>query len=363
MSKFRKNEIVFLLKIIKDESAPDITSLNFNAEKLIQLAGIHRVSYQLLVYAQGNPDHFSPEQIEKLALRCRRNAMRSLDQLHELIRVSGILQAGGIPFVVIKGPQLAHMLYGREALKESVDLDILLYRESDLEPADSLLKHSGFSRSNLNAHAGKLSRKIFLIAKREVQYTNPGNRIHIDLHIRPGANTYLTAGLFRDFLNDPESYDLDSQPVNILPPEKYLVYLCYHGALHQFARLAWLMDIRAFVQAKGHSLNYSDVHSLAVRINSERSLFAAMLLLQDLFEDEIPVVLEQAMMHKKRINHLVNRCKSMLVKDQSYGLSLRGRASRLVYMMILLKGFPAKLDFLYGIFMRSLSSFISRTGA
>ncbi len=52
---------------------------------------------------------------------------------------------------------------------------------------------------------------------------------------------------FSDVFNDLETFDLDGHPVTIFAREQYLVYLCYHGALHQFSRLGWLMDIRAFV--------------------------------------------------------------------------------------------------------------------
>ncbi len=219
----------------------------FDAEKLIRLAEMHRVTYQLYVFAQGHPGMLNTSQVEMLADRCRKNALRSLEQLQELIRITGDFQQAGIPVVVLKGPQLARMVHGREALKESVDLDLLLVHDTDLEKAHLLLTGAGYTQSNLNAHTGKLSRKIFLIAKREVHYFNPRNKSHIDLHARAGANTYLTDGLFHDVFNELETFDLDGQPVTIFAREQYLVYLCYHGALHQFSRLGWLMDIRAFV--------------------------------------------------------------------------------------------------------------------
>jgi len=358
MSEELEKEINILLRILKGVPDQSITEESFNTDSLIRLAGMHRVSHPLLVYAQDHPGLFTPAQIESLSLHCRNNAIRSLGQLGELIRVARGLSHAGIAFVVIKGPQLARMLYGREALKESVDLDMMLVCESDLERAHLLLSGMGFTQSNLNAYPGKFSRKIFLIAKREVHYVNPVSQIHIDLHLRAGANTYLTAGRFRNFFEPLETFDVEGQPVNILLPEQYLSYLCYHGSLHQFSRIAWLMDIRAFLSVKRNILNYDKVLALALKIKAERSLFLAMILLHQYFGDQIPAVIERAITQRKRIGLLARVCRRMLTRNSDYGLTLQGRLNKLFYMMVLIKGFAGRLDLLYGIVMRMLAEWI-----
>jgi hypothetical protein len=234
----------------------------------------------------------------------------------------------------------------------------MLVRESDLEQAHILLSGMGFTQSDLNAYPGKHSRKIFLIAKREVHYVNPVTQVHIDLHIRAGANTYLTAGRFRHIFESLETFDLEGQPVNILPPEQYLAYLCYHGSLHQFSRLAWLMDIRAFLSVKRDDLNDEKVLSQAREIKAERSLFLAMTLLHQFFGDEIPGTFEKAMAYKKRIGWLAKICRRMLIRDTGYGLTLQGRINKLFYMMALIRGFAGRIDLLYGIVMRVLAEWI-----
>jgi hypothetical protein len=355
MSDELEKEISILLQILKGGPNQSITKELFNADSLIRIAIMHRVSHSLLVFSQDHPELISPQQSEKLSQHCRDNAIRSLGQLGELIRVAQGLNQAGIAFVVIKGPQLARMLYGREALKESVDLDIMLVRESDLEQAHVLLSGIGFTKSDLNGYPGKHSRKIFLIAKREVHFMNPASQVHIDLHIRAGANTYLTAGRFRHFFETLETFYLEGQPVTILPPEQYLAYLCYHGSLHQFSRLAWLMDIRAFLRVKRNDLNDEKILSEAGEIKAERSLFLAMTLLHQLFGDEIPGTFEKAMTHKKRIEWMAKICRRMLIRDPGYGLTLPGRYHKLVYMMILIRGFAGRMDLLYGIAMRALA--------
>ena len=352
----REKGIEVLLNILKGKQDEQISDMSRYAETVIQLAGMHRVSYPLLLYAQNHPGIFTHQQIEELGIRCRKNAMLSLGQLHELIRVTACFEKAGISVVVIKGPQLARMIYGREALKESVDLDLMLVHESGLEQAHVLLAELGYTQSNLNAYPGKTSRKIFLIAKREVHYFNPEKGCHIDLHIRPGSNTYLTTGVFRDFYDRLETYDLEGNPVQVLPPEKYLVYLCYHGGLHQFSRLGWLMDIRAFLALKKDVLDFEKIVVLAGEIHAERSLFLALTLLNQFFGDEIPVVLEKAMARKRRFGFLTKNCRAILSRDNRYGFTIQGRVNKFIYMMVLIKGVTGRIDLLYGIFMRFLAA-------
>jgi hypothetical protein len=358
MTELRKTEsdpeITVLLALLSGRQDNVILQAGFNHDRFMKLTMMHKVSYQVLQYARQHTMFLSAEWVEKLGNKCRQIALVSLGQLQELVRITRRLHENDIAFAVIKGPQLARMIYGREALKESVDLDMMLMSQSDFTRTHGVLTRLGYTWSNLNDYKTTFSQKVFLLAKREVQYTSPTTRCHIDLHVRPGANTYLTAKLFRNFFDDFESYDLEGVGMPVPPPEKYLVYLCYHGSLHQFSRLAWLLDIRTFLLLKKNMLDYPKLLSIARSLRTERSLFLAMRLLQEYFGDEIPEPLKNQFSHSKRMNSLVKRCRRMIDKDEGYGLSWPGRIGKLMYMMMLIKGFAGKIDLLYGIFMRML---------
>ena len=345
-------EIRVLLEILKGEAERTVTTADINTGELLRLAEIHKVSYRMLVYAQGHPGMLGPEETATLEDRCRQHAMRSLQQLHELIRVTRSLQEAGIPFAVIKGPQLARMVYGRETLKESVDLDVMLTDPSDLARLHEKLTELGYGWSNMNPYKTAWSRRIFLEAKREVQYVNLKNQICIDLHVRPGANTYLTEPLFRDFFTDLVAFPLEGTDMPVLPPEKYFVYLCYHGALHQFSRLAWLMDIRAFLSHMRSTLDFNKVLSIAHAWQAEKSLFLAMHLLEMYFGDDIPLEISGNPDYKRLPRYLTKVCTGIIAKNASYGLTFRGRTEKVFYIMVLTTGIAAKIDWLYGIVMR-----------
>jgi hypothetical protein len=244
------------------------------------------------------------------------------------------------------------MIYGRMALKESLDLDIMLVHADELTAVNAILSGLGYSRSNLNNYNGKLTRKIFLMAKREVQYFNPVTRCAIDLHIRPGTNAYLTAKYFNGLLTDLHAADLEGTIVSVLSDEAYFVYLCYHGALHQFSRLAWLMDIRAFLSLKQEVFDYKKLMAIARSLHTERSVFLVMLLLQQYFGDEIPEDIAVKVMNNKRFHCLTRVCANIIGRNAMYWKTLRGRAEKVLYVFLLIKGIAGKIDWLYGIFLR-----------
>jgi|GEM_PF-2797433 hypothetical protein len=356
----KETEIGLLLKILGGDAGLQVIPGSVDTGRLIRLAERHRVVYHLRQFAHEHTRVFSDEQIAGLNKRCHEGALRSLNQLRELKRIAGAMNERGIGYVCIKGPQLSRMIYGREALKESVDLDFILVNAGDLLEAHAVLTELGYTFSNLNEYRKRLNRKLFLIAKREVYYYNRDNRSAIDLHIRPGSNTYLTAGLFRGFLSPLSASDLDGTPVPVLPDEAYFAYLCYHGALHQFSRLAWLMDIRAFLQLKRGTLDYNRLLEIAYSLHAERHLFLALRLLEEYFNDEIPEPLSKLVIRSPRIHFLASNCRSMIGRDTSYGLSLKGRFGKLLYMMVLLRGWTGKVDWIYGIIMRMLVGMIRK---
>lgn len=347
---------------------------DFSTDQLIRLALMHRVTGQFYQYVRHHPGIFSDEQLELLDKRVKQNASRSLLQLHELLRICREFNRSGLSYACMKGPQLAKMIYGREALKESVDLDIMLVNESELETAHRVLIELGYDQSNLHDYKSRFAKKIFLLGKREVHYFNAISGCHVDLHIRAAANAYLTAGRFRDLFTDLQSYDLEGIPVPVLPPEKYLVFLCYHGALHQFGRLGWLMDIRFFIINMAKELDFNKVEWIARSLGTERALFLVFILLKEIFgtemagsktggngtvgngtfTDEMASSAIDILKHNRSIRYMIGVSERIWSRDASYTLGFRGRLERFIYLVMLSKDFAAKIDLIAGILTRNL---------
>jgi len=352
-----KSDLSLLCSILNDREETKIIdegNMQEHADAVIRLAVRHNLTGSLLNFFGRYRNLVSTDSFKQLEEKCRLNAMRSLSQLGELLKLARLLHGAGIAFAVVKGPQLSRMLYGHEALKESVDLDIMLINKSDFPKTHSFLISAGYISPNYPSHKGHIFQKLFIIARREVQYLSETSGCHIDLHIKPGANTYLSEGRFRDFFDDFVPYNLEGKELLIPPPEKYFVYLCYHGALHRFSRLAWLIDIRTFLMLKNDEMNYEKLIAIACSLGVLTHVKLCFALLEKYFGDDTPELISPNLFPFR--SYLVSSCNKCIDGSTDSAGSLSDRFHRFIYMMVLLKGFKAKFDFVAGVFMRAITS-------
>jgi hypothetical protein len=82
--------------------------------------------------------------LNKTAPHYRRNVMLELRRAADLRRLDATLTTAGIPYLVLKGPILAHTAYRDPATRTMLDLDLLL-RDADLERAMAALAAIGYS--------------------------------------------------------------------------------------------------------------------------------------------------------------------------------------------------------------------------
>lgn len=328
--------------------------------RLIDLARIHRLTSLLGRIEKVFPGFFSPLQTAGVKASIQELALLSLKQLQELIRICKKLNAARIDYVVIKGPQLARMVYGREAIKESVDLDLVLKHEEGLPEVKELLGELGYLRSNLNKYPG-WRRALFQAGKREVQFMNREAPCHIDLHLRPGANAYLTAGRFESFFTGTTTMELEGIQVPVLKDESYFVYLCYHGALHQFSRLGWMNDLLGYYRLKKDTMDWDEVWATAALWGVERCLHLTLFLFREWFSETVPETPRPINPRSRyRIYRLARACTLALKKPPRYGLTLSGRFEKWFYMMQLTPGWSGKADYLLGILIRQLLHVIEK---
>jgi hypothetical protein len=347
-------ELSILLAMLRGDHEIFNEALNFKTERIISLSVQHRVVYRLWQLARFRADLFTLSQIEGLHKKCQNTARQSLVQLVEIRRIAQAFNTAGIGYGVIKGPVLSQMLYGHEAVKESVDLDILLIQPADHAAADFELRQLGFGYSNYNPHMSRWKQRIFKAARREIFYYHKVNRCVLDLHLRPFSNTYLTRGLFADFLSEMSHADLAGIKVPAQPDDTYFLYLCYHGALHQYSRLAWLMDIRAFLQLKEQDLSYSFIVEKACKFQLIRHVQLTLHLLKECLGVSLPQPLIEVMSKSARLYLLVKYCKIIMGREEILASSFTSRIGKLLFLMLLTKGWKGRLDLCWGVILRRL---------
>ena len=170
---------------------------------------------------------------------------RNLALTAELFRILRQLQAHRISAVPFKGPALAGAAYGNLAFRDFGDLDILV-RRRDVPAAREILLSAG-----LSPYRRLSERQEELHLRHESAFEFLGNNgLVVELHWE------LTS--WRSFFPlDPESLWTRLEPVTVagrtlytLPANELLLYLCAHGAKHQWQRLQWVCDIAEYCQAR-----------------------------------------------------------------------------------------------------------------
>jgi hypothetical protein len=182
----------------------------------------------------------------------------------------------------------------------------------------------------------------------------------VDLHVKPLANTIITRYRCRNFFSDLQYLPFEGITVPVLPPEKYFVYLCHHGACHQFSRLGWLLDIRSFYDQQKEIMVMDKILFVADSIKTGRSVCLAFYLLEGLFHVPMPEKIKQAIGHSGTIEWLAKNCLKAIAYEKGDDLKIKARFDRIFYLMRLTRSLAGKVDVVLSVLLRHLVLFIFR---
>lgn len=161
--------------------------------------------------------------------------------------VVAALAAAGVPVALLKGMSLADRLYGDPDLRPSGDVDALV-PAAELDHAVEVLDRHGW-RLEPGRHPDYQRRH-----HRHVTLVREGSPA-VELHHR--ASTGFAMVL------DGEPLLARARPGArgglVLAPEDELLFLALHAADHGLARLCWLEDLLALLDAAGPALDWAAV--------------------------------------------------------------------------------------------------------
>ncbi len=156
------------------------------------------------------------------------HALRYEREEHEALAV---LDAAGVPSVILKGSAISRNLYGDPHYRTSADIDLLV-RAGDVSAADAALTGAGYRRDNarpLSFWMGRLHHAV---------YQRPGSRIPVEIHWH---------------FSIPGFFNLDSADIwagvtleglrGRLEPTMSLTQLLMHHHLHGCVDLRTLVDL------------------------------------------------------------------------------------------------------------------------
>ncbi len=229
-----------------------------------------------------------PEQIpEQVLLRLREqfhfNTGYNLFLTNELIKLLKLVESHGIEAIPFKGPILARSVYGDIALRQFLDLDILV-RKSDVPKISELLSSTGFEPQFDLTREQEASLIEF---RCEHAFGTENWMTTVDLHWSIVPTRYTFAPDPEDYWKRIEHISMDGARVPTLSSEDLFLLLCVHGAKHAWKHLNWICDLAELTRTY-EQMNWAQMIKQARAAGSERMLFLGILLAYEMLEADVP---------------------------------------------------------------------------
>ncbi|GIQ69776.1 Renal dipeptidase [Xylanibacillus composti] len=248
-------ELAFLFAILGFENNPGrLEQLMRNEQELdweqfLVLVDHHRVYPVVYATLKKIEHHIVPPHIlSALHTRYSQNTFRMLYLTGEMERISRALSDAGVHLLMMKGPVLAHKLYGDLSLRTSKDLDVLVPPHM-AEAADHVLTSQGYV--SLENKKKKDRKKDHHLTYRHVQ-----SNAEIELHWRLNRETGREPD-FSELWSRRQKSAITTFPVYCLGDEDLFFYLLTHGARHGWFRLRWLDDLDHMLK---HDLDWREIN-------------------------------------------------------------------------------------------------------
>jgi hypothetical protein len=259
---------------------------------LLQIASHHGVMPLLYwnlktIDRESLPDRSSvPKDIlDQLQHSFRKNAAYNLFLTAELLKVQSLFETQDIPILTFKGPALAVSAYGDAALRQFVDLDILVRKKDVLEASKLLIGQGLRPQFRLTDK----QETTFIEFGCEHAFVREDESVMIDLH-------WAIVPLHYSFALDTESLwtrrtvvALNGRNVPTVAPEDLFLLLCIHGAKanHCWRHLSWICDLAQLIRVH-RDMDWRRMIDQAGKVGSERMLFLGMYLASDLLGANLP---------------------------------------------------------------------------
>jgi hypothetical protein len=282
-------------------------------ERLTHLAEVHRVSGLLHERIDAGFRDQVPEAVrEAVHHQVRGHAYQSLKLARELLRVSALLEKQGVPVLPVKGPVVAHFLYGDLGLRSFRDLDLLVRRQH-LDRANALLIADGYVCDE--AGWSRARQQVFAVAGgHHYGYWHPLRQLRVELHWRLSPGKLSWPIETEEFWGRTEERKIHGQPVRCSPPEDVLLILCIHGARHWWSRLTWICDIAELLR-RHPSLDWAVVQSRARAVGGERMLGLGVHVAHDLLGIPLPEVIRARLARDPSVGALAADVRRMLFQE------------------------------------------------
>lgn len=217
------------------------------------------------------------------AVRVEAAALEKASRAHAVSRTLVLMNLvddlvrSDIPVIVLKGPAIAIAAYDDCSRRIFADADLLLHR-SDLGRARDLVLARGYAPSFDPARESGL-----IAGQNALEFSN--SRAMVELHWTL-LSRHLRFNLNVDDLwSQSQSRRCVNSEMKTLAPEHLFLYLCAHGAKHEWGLFRWICDIAQLAE-RLTSRQAERVLELASQAHAKRLLALGLRLVGEMFGEE-----------------------------------------------------------------------------
>ena len=233
------------------------------------------------------------------------NSVRSLHLARELVRLTALLERGGVETLALKGPALAMAAYGAVTMRQFNDLDLLV-RKSEVGRAAEILRAAGYA-----PRPGYGLADVDRPGGYEIAMARAGALTDIDLHWRLIPPYFPLALDGEELWRRAVRIEIEGSPVRTLAPADHLLYLCAHGAKHGWQALGGICDLAELIRASSRasapalsqslSIDWDELSARAEQAAAHRALELGVLLAHELLDAAVPAGLLEAARRKPAV--------------------------------------------------------------
>jgi hypothetical protein len=256
----------------------------FDWFKAADLASCHRLSPVLSCQVQQHATARVPETIRRYLIeRFRAQTIRNFELTRELLKILSLLEKGGVDALVFKGPVLAQQLYGDLALREFLDLDILIPKTCAWA-AIELLSEQGFEAQFVFT-LRQFAR--FQTMRSQMGLYHPAKDVLVEVHWALVSPGYTFSPAVQMAWESVQSVSIAGRSIKTFSPETQLLFSCLHQAKHNWSRLGWLMDLAALIR-QSPAMDWQQIQDRVGSFGTPRMIRVSLRLVQRLFQITLP---------------------------------------------------------------------------
>lgn len=269
-------------------------------ESVLAHARQHRISAMLYERLTKVGVSLPDEIHDQLRSAYDRNALHSLANAAELIRILRVLEQRQILAMPFKGVVLASSVYGTLTTRPAGDLDLLIHA-NDLSQASSSLRESGYELKTETRDDGSPANEDYY----EYHFERPSDGMVLELRWR----LELTQPRFHHNLGmdwvwpHRRSVKLAGVDVPDIDPVRKLLVLCMHGSKHAWSRLIWVCDVAHVLESR-QDLDWKSVKVEARRVGLGRALALGVLLAHRICKASVPQAVLRGCESNRGASHL-----------------------------------------------------------